>query len=94
MGQSDLSTHEMEQDFFQGAGLIKVGVELLAETLEEALPVFAANGWDEAEGLRIALTTGVGKLKIDQTLSDDALASPDTVQGLSLIHISEPTRPY
>ena len=83
MGESDLSTHEMEQDFFQGAGPVKVEVDLLRETLEEAQRVFAANRWTEAEGLRIALTTGIGKLKTEQTLSDEALASPDTLKGLS-----------
>jgi hypothetical protein len=83
MGESDLSTHEMEQDFFRGAQPVKVEVELLAETLEKARQVFAANGWDEAEGLRIALATGIGKLNVDQTLPDEDLASPDTLQGLS-----------
>ena len=83
MGESDLSTHEMERDFFQGAQPVKVEVELLEETLEEARRVFAANGWTDAEGLRIVMTTGIGKLKSEQTLSDDTLASPDTVKGLS-----------
>jgi hypothetical protein len=81
--EHDLSTHEMERDFFQGAQPVTVSVELLGETLEEAREVFAANGWTEAEGLRIVMTAGIGKLKTAPTLSDDDLASPDTVKGLS-----------
>lgn len=83
MEDHDLSTNEMERDFFHDAETVKVEIEVMKETMDEARKVFASNGWDEAEGLRIALTTGIGKLMTDQTLSDDALASPDTLKGLS-----------
>jgi hypothetical protein len=85
MDEQDLSTEEMERDFFQGAEVVKVEVAVLRETLEEAKRVFAANGWSEEEGLRIALTLGMGmgKLKAEQALSDESLAPLDTPGGLS-----------
>lgn len=83
MDEHDLSTGEMERDFFQGAEVIQVAVSILRETLEEAKPIFAANGWTDEEGLRIALTLGLAKIKTDQAISDDMLASLDTPKGLS-----------
>lgn len=83
MDVQDLSTEEMERDFFQGAEVVKVEVAVLRETLDEAKRVFAANGWMEEEGLRIALTLGMGKIKAEQTLSDESLAPLDTPGGLS-----------
>lgn len=83
MDEHDLSTEEMERDFFQGAEVTQVAVSVLRETLEQAKPVFATNGWTEEEGLRIALTLGLAKLKTDQAISDESLASLDTPGGLS-----------
>ncbi|MDH7487938.1 MAG: hypothetical protein QHH80_00300 [Anaerolineae bacterium] len=83
MDEHELSTEEMERDFFRGAEVIQVAISILRETLEEAKQVFAANGWTEEEGLRIALTLGLAKIKTDQVISDDSLASLDTPGGLS-----------
>ncbi len=83
MDENDLSTQEMERDFFQGAEVVMVQVSLLRETLDDARLVFAANGWSDEEGLRVALTLGIGKIKTDQAISDETLVLPDTLKGLS-----------
>jgi len=69
MDKKDLSTYEMEQKFFRDARVVKVDIEILEETYQLALEIFARNHWTPEEGLRIALTAGVGKMRADQFLS-------------------------
>jgi len=66
MEENQFSTCDMEQRFFQGAHTIKVEIQILAETCEDALGIFAANSWTTEEGFQIALTTGLGKMKTER----------------------------
>ena len=68
MSTAQPSTFELEQKFFQGARTVVVEVEILEETYQDALRVFSANSWSPEEGFRIALTTGLGKMKTEQLM--------------------------
>jgi hypothetical protein len=83
MEENQFSTCDMEQRFFQGAHTIKVEIQILAETCEDALGIFAANSWTTEEGFQIALTTGLGKMKTERLLGNGSLNPPDEPESLS-----------
>jgi len=81
--KEDLSTYELEQKFFPDARTIKVEIEILEETYQRALDVFAANHWTPEEGFRVALTTGIGKMRVEQLLETEGPSFTDVSKDLA-----------
>lgn len=65
MENEALSTSELERSLFKDARAVKVEIEILEEQHQDLVRVCTRNKWSVREGYRVALTTGLGKLRAD-----------------------------
>ena len=78
-----LGTHMKNEDM--------AGLKQLIEDLEIACPESGSRNWTDVRQFNLMFNTQLGNIAGEE---GKLYLRPETAQGLSLIHISEPTRPY